>query len=565
MRGLHLIALLMLVEVVVAQQSNYRPPLDGVLRLSGNFGEVRSNHFHTGLDLKTDGAEGKPVRAIADGAIVRVVVSPTGYGKALYIEHPDGRTSVYAHLREFSTVVQAYVKQQQYLEKKFGVDLTIPASTFKVKQGDVIAKSGNSGGSGGPHLHFELRETASEMALNPLEHGFKVADNRGPEMDRLWLYAHSKSGHVAGISPEMGFELEKHGLAYSVKNAGEVHALGAVSVGIEALDRFSDSDNACGIYSMTVSVNGKTIHHHTLKEMAFDKKRKVNAHIDFDKRVRNGAIVHRSYIAPANDLKLYDAITNRGMFTVEHGKNYAIRIDLKDYAGNVSSLDFTIKGALRQGDRVQAASATTDMFYPQRDNNFSNADMRVSIPAGCLYDTVAFRYAMKPACADCFSPIHSLHDRYTAMEDYMTVAMRIHPFKGANTKQLLIVSLDKNGTPVAEGGTVIGPWISTKTRSFGDYAVMRDSLAPELRPKNFTQTTTFSRIDTLLFFLRDDLAGIASYTATLNGQWVLLEHDPKNNLLYYVKDERFRTGQNTLRITATDKVGNIKELNLTLQ
>jgi hypothetical protein len=151
------------------------------------------------------------------------------------------------------------------------------------------------------------------------------------------------------------------------------------------------------------------------------------------------------------------------------------------------------------------------------------------------------------------------------MEDYMTVAMRIHPFKGANTKQLLIVSFDKNGAPVAEGGTVIGPWISTKTRSFGDYAVMRDSLAPELRPKNFTQTSTVARIDTLLFFLRDDLAGIASYTATLNGQWVLLEHDPKNNLLYYVKDERFRTGQNTLRIAATDKVGNIKELNLTLQ
>ena len=141
MRGIHLIALLMLVEVVVAQQPNYRPPVDGVLRLSGNFGEVRSNHFHTGLDLKTDGAEGKPVRSIADGAIVRVVVSPTGYGKALYVEHPDGRTSVYAHLREFSKEVQAYVKQQQYLEKRFGVDLALPKEKFKVKQGDVIAKA----------------------------------------------------------------------------------------------------------------------------------------------------------------------------------------------------------------------------------------------------------------------------------------------------------------------------------------------------------------------------------------------------------------------------------------
>jgi murein DD-endopeptidase MepM/ murein hydrolase activator NlpD len=208
---------MMMAGVTMAQDGGYRTPLDGVLRLSGNFGEVRSNHFHAGLDLKTDGAEGKAVHAIADGHIVRVNVSPTGYGKALYVEHPDGKTSVYAHLREFGAEVNAYVKQQQYAEEKFAVDLTIPKGKFVVKRGDVIAKSGNSGGSGGPHLHFEIRDTESQAPLNPLDHGFKVADDNAPEMQRLWIYNHAKNGHVDGLTHERAFELERKGNAYTIK------------------------------------------------------------------------------------------------------------------------------------------------------------------------------------------------------------------------------------------------------------------------------------------------------------------------------------------------------------
>jgi len=555
---------MMMAAVAMAQDGGYRAPLDGVLRLSGNFGEVRSNHFHAGLDLKTDGAEGKAVHVIADGHIVRVNVSPTGYGKALYVEHADGKTSVYAHLREFGAEVAAYVKQQQYAEEKFAVDLTIPKGKFVVKRGDVIAKSGNGGGSGGPHLHFEIRDTESQAPLNPLDHGFKVADDNAPEMQRLWIYNHAKNGHVDGLTHERAFDLERKGNAYTIKGKEVVEAAGTLSFGIAALDHFSDSDNACGIHTMTVSVDGKIIHHHKLDKMPFDKKRMVNAHIDFDKRQRSREVVHRSYIAPLNTLDIYKKVAERGTMHLAAGQRKEVRAMLTDHAGNAATLIFTLEGQTRTGTTVEQQHRVTDMFMPDRDNHFSNPDIRITVPKGCLYDTLAFRHEAKPRCEDCYSDVHSIHDMYTPMEDYMTVGLRIHPFKGKDTGKLLIVSFDEKGKPVAEGGTVAGQWVSTRTRSFGDYAVMKDSLAPELRPKNFRDQTETARFDTLIFHLRDELSGIATYRGTLNGKWVLLEHDPKNNILFYVKDARWNKGQNTLRISTNDKVGNTKELSVTV-
>lgn len=571
MRILSIFSILLTVTFASSAQQ-YANPLDGELILSGNFGEVRGNHFHSGLDLKTGGSEGKPVYSIADGYVVRIAVSGEGFGKAIYVNHPDGKTSVYAHLRDFAPEIAAYVKEQQYANQSFEVDLEIPASKFPVKQGQVIAKSGNSGSSGGPHVHFEVRETAAQIPENPLNYGFKVRDQRHPELKKLWVYSHSEQGHVDGLLDEKDFKLSgasgnyKLGLdASSPNQVDTIHAFGPISFGVAAQDRFSSSDNVCGIYSMTVKVNGDILHQQQIDKFPFDKKRMVNCHVDYEKRVTEKQNVYRTYIAPENTLKLYPAIKNGGVTEIEKGKTYRVEVEVKDHAGNISRFVFVVLGSERKGSAVSATEQITDIFYPNRENSFSNHSLRVNIPNGCLYDTVKFKYDLKPACANCISAVHSIGKLSdTPLDKYMTVSIKLEKVSENTASKVVIVSFDKNNRPIAEGGSSQWNWITTKTRSFGDYAVMLDSLAPILKPKNFKDQTSTAGIDTLKFHLEDDLSGIRSISGTLNGKWVLLEHDPKNDLLFYVKDERFISGQNAIRITVKDKVGNVKELSVTV-
>lgn len=547
-----------------ADAQHYVNPLDGELILSGNFGEVRGNHFHSGLDLKTGGTEGKSVYSIADGYVVRIAVSGEGFGKAIYVNHPDGKTSVYAHLRDFAPEIAAYVKEQQYAKQSFEVDLHVAASKFPVKQGQLIAKSGNSGSSGGPHVHFEMRETAAQIPENPLNYGFKVRDQRHPELKKLWVYSHSEHGHVDGLLDEKDFKLS--GTSGNYSTIDTIRAFGAISFGVAAQDRFSSSENVCGIYSMTVTVNNEILHQQQIDKFPFDKKRMVNCHVDYEKRVTEKQNVYRTYIAPENSLKIYPTIKNGGVTEIENGKTYQVEVEVKDHAGNTSRFGFVVLGTERKGSAVSAMEQITDTFYPNRENSFSNHSLRVNIPNGCLYDTLKFKYDLKAACSDCISAVHSIGKLSdTPLDKYMTVSIKLDKVSEAAASKAVIVSFDKKNKPIAEGGSTQWNWITTKTRSFGDYAVMLDSLAPILKPKNFKDQTSTAGIDTLKFHLEDDLSGIRSISGTLNGNWVLLEHDPKNDLLFYVKDERFISGQNTIRITVKDKVGNTKELNVTVQ
>ena len=549
----------------IAQDSEYANPLSGELILSGNFGEVRGNHFHSGLDLKTGGVEGKSVYAIADGFVSRIAVSEGGFGKAIYLEHPNGKTSVYAHLSDFAPEFAAYVKEQQYAKQSFEVNLNLPFSKFKVKKGQLIAKSGNSGGSGGPHVHFEVRETNGQIPTNPLNHGFKVKDSKHPELQKLWVYCHSESGHLEGMIEELGLKLNGKSGSYSISK-DTIKAFGILSFGIAALDRFTSSKNVCGIYSMDLKVNGTTIHKQQIDKFPFAKKRMVNCHIDYEKRKTERHFVYRSYIAPGNKLDLYPTIKDGGTVLIEKGKTYNIEVDVLDHAGNTSKIQFVILGQARIGSSLSSKENITDVFSPKQDNSFTNNSVRVNIPNGCLYDTLKFKYDLNPACDDCISPVHSIGKlTNTPLHKSMTVSIKLDKVSEAAASKAVMVSFDSKGNPIAEGGSLKWNWMTATTRSFGDYAVMLDSLAPILRPKNFQDQTSYPNLDTLKFHMEDDLSGIRSYSGTLNGKWVLLEFDPKNDVLYYVKDERMVKGLNTFRLKATDKVGNMKELSVTIQ
>jgi len=548
-----------------AQKPNLHHPIDGILRLSGNFGEIRGGHFHTGIDIKTGGVEGLPVRAVADGFVSRIAVSPTGYGKALYVEHADGRTSVYAHLRSFREDIAEHVKAQQYEQEKFAIDLSLPRGRFLVTRGETIALSGNSGSSGGPHLHFEVRETAGQVPINPLDLGISARDERPPEMQRLWVYAHGNGGHVEGLSGEQVFPLLKTKDGYRIKDGGHIRALGTVSIGVAAIDRFSDSENICGIHSMTVEVDGNVIHHHLIDRIPFDKKRKVQAHIDYSKKQRFRDFVFRSYIAPMNDLAIYREIKDGGMWFLKNGDTCAVKVQMLDHAGNLSELRFTMLGTKWNEEVLPRPGVVTDTYLPDRDNSFSTDELRLHIPKGALYDTLRFHHTAEPACRPCITKVHTLCDLSVPAELYMNLSIRIDGNVKTDRRKLLIVSFDDKGRPVAEGGTMSGQWLSTRTRSFGKYSVMADTLPPTLRPLNFTDGGSIATLDTLRFKLTDDLSGIATYTAKLDGKWLLMEHDPKNQVIYHVKDHRITSAPQVLEVTATDNVGNTASLTLNLR
>ncbi|MFM1876569.1 MAG: hypothetical protein RL266_2306 [Bacteroidota bacterium] len=550
--------------VSVAQQ--YANPIDGELILSGNFGEVRTNHFHSGLDIKTGGVEGKPVYSVADGQVSRVSVAGGGFGKAIYIEHPNGKTSVYGHLSDFAPEIAKYVKEQQYAKQSFEVDLAIPANLFPVKKGQLIAKSGNTGGSGGPHLHFEIRETIGQHPENPLNYGFKVKDDRRPELQKLWVYVHSNSGHIEGLVAEKGFTLKQTGGQYALNSGDTVQASGILSFGMAALDRFSSANNVCGIYSMKVKVGNEVIHEQKIDKIPFDKKRMVNCHTDYQKNKTENQKVYRSYIAPGNSLDLYSSVIDGGTVKIDVGKFYPVHIEVSDHQGNLSQLSFTIQGQPRAQALLSSKEYVTELFYPKKENSFSNHSLQMSIPAGCLYDTLRFKYDLKPACKGCVSAVHSIGKLLdTPLDNYMSISIKMNALSEAKTQKAIIVSFNSKGNPVSEGGTAKNGWMTTKSRSFGDYAVMLDSVAPRLMPKNFKNQSSTAGLSRLEFTLSDNLAGVKTVTGTLNGKWVLLEQDPKNSLLFYTKDERFIKGQNTFRISATDAVGNVKELSVTVQ
>lgn len=550
---------------VNAQDTELHPPLNGILRLSGNFGEIRGGHFHTGLDLKTGGVEGQPVRAIADGFVSRVAVSPTGYGKALYIEHPDGHTSVYAHLRSFRDDIAAHVKAQQYAHEKFAVDLQLPRGQFMVVRGESIAFSGNSGSSGGPHLHFEVRETNGQIPINPLDLGIRARDDRAPEMQRLWVYTHGSGGHVEGLSNEQVFPLTRTKMGYRLTEDRPIQVLGTVSIGVAAIDRFSDSENICGIHRMNVEVQDRVIHDHIIKKLPFDKKRKVQAHIDFSKKQRFRDFVFRSYIAPMNDLGIYTEVIDRGMWHVKAGDTSNVKVRMMDHAGNASELEFTMTGGNWQAEVLPRPGKVTDTFLPNRDNDFRTNELRLHIPAGTLYDTLRFHHAIEPPCKNCITKVHTICDLSVPAEQYMNLSLRIDGNLKLDRSKLLIVSFDDKGKPVAEGGRMNGQWLSGRTRSFGKYAVMADTLAPVLQPLNFVDGSDLAALDTLRLRLSDDLSGIALYTARLDGKWILMEHDPKNKVIYYVKDDMVTDGPMILDVTATDHAGNRTSLRVNLR
>jgi len=543
-----------------AEKELFISPLESIPSLSANFAELRNDHFHSGLDYKTGGAVGKEVHAAADGYVYRVGVSPTGYGKAIYIRHSSGYSTVYGHLDRFRQDIEDYVNGKQYELKSFPVMLYPMRDQFKVAKGEIIAWSGNSGGSSGPHLHFEVRQSATEEPVNPLMFDLGVSDKVKPVIDKIVLYPLTRFSSVNKSHKESTIKASGTGGSFTITNGNPILVNGQIGIGIKCWDTFDNSSNRCGVYSIIMSIDSVTTYGFIARRFSFSESRYLNSHIDFPAKVSDNEYIHKLYVQPGNRLSMYNGLINRGVLSFTDDKIHNIEIHIMDAAGNTSHIAFKVKSLTDAP--VEPSVLTYDKVLPfGKASDFTADGIRIHFPALSFYDTLFFDYDVRPSDGRFLSPVHTLHNEFTAVHDLFRLSIRPDTVIEGMSNKLCLAKIDRSGEIAYAGGEFRYGYVSSDVRSLGDYTITIDTVKPELK-SSFISGANLSGRKSITLTTTDDFSGITSYTAIIDGVWALLEFDPKNNLLIYRPDRR-RIKENTLHnleVKVTDNRGNTTSL-----
>lgn len=538
----------------------YRSPLNIPLVLSANFGELRNNHFHSGIDFKTQGVEGKPIYSIADGYISRIGVSPSGYGLALYIDHPNGQTSVYGHLSSYNVRISEYIKQEQYKQESFRVDLKLNPYQIPVKKGDLVAYSGNSGGSGGPHLHFEIRDTKTERVLDPLVYYKKfITDARAPEIKGIGAYPVPGRGVVneTSLPLHQNVTLLKSGGYSSLKQP--IEAWGLIGLGIKAYDRMDGTSNIYGVRTVRLSIDGKQVFKSEITNFPFDQSRMINSFTDFAAWKLNRSFYMQSFIEPGNQLSFYSA-TNSGYININEERPYKASYELEDLYGNKSVYNFTVIG---KPQNISIPSSCNQVLTWDKDNKYSTELFSLSIPKRNLYNDVCFTLS-QISSTDYYSDIYTVNKTPIPLNKSGEVSIKLSSDPLSNKKQYGIVQLTNN-KPSWIGGTYKNGSIIANIRELGvRLAVSSDTEAPKITrivSSGKGKRRVIVPKDEIRIRLSDNLSGIASFKGTINGKFALFTHDVKSTVYTYKADPaRLKKGTtHKIVFTATDGCGNTSQ------
>lgn len=551
--------LILLTSVIIgrAQQTfpQYRSPLDIPIYLSATFAELRSNSFHAGIDIKTQGVEGKKVYAVADGYVSRIGVSPFGYGNVVYITHNDGYTSVYAHLQRFNKAIGNYVKDYQYRNKKFTSTIYPSKETFPIKAGDIIGFSGNTGGSFGPHLHFEIRHTASEKPVNPLYFGFDIKDDVRPNIKGVSVYPVDEESTVERKDKPVYFSVEGKKTGYTLKDKEYVYANGNIAFGVNTDDQVGTSPNKNGPYTYELYIDDQLSFKFECDSFSYSEPKYINSLIDYKRFKEKGNRFVRSDVDPNNRLSMY--VMKKGIAHVQEGDTVNVSFKITDYHGNTSKADFTLVGT--EPVTVEKEPLSRSQYFVKADGSLNSTitidNFQVVMDKNTLFkDTWMKTGARDPK--ECCSRCYRFGEFTQAV--FKLFKVRIKPDeKWAGNKQLYIAYFDNNGKVSSLGGKMTSDgYVETNTRNLGEYALKVDSIAPVIKSLNFKDNDTITSSNTLRCKISDDMTGIDSYDIYANDKWLLGQYDAKNDLLYYEVDSHMKAGKNTVMIVVKDAVGN---------
>ena len=524
------------------QESKFCSPFDFPILLSANFGELRPNHFHNGLDIKTQGVTGKPIHCIADGYVSRVAVLHGGYGQAIYVTHPNGLTSVYGHVISFAKNIQACVRQYQYAHETFVCDLKFQPGQFPVKKGDIIALSGNEGASAGPHLHLELRRTETGEYIDPMPY-FKhlLKDSKAPVGSLIGIYPIQGKGVVNGAS---------HKKLLAIGNLKQpVHASGEIYTGISAKDYMDGTSNFYGVHSVTLYVDSVQVFNSTTDKVLPDENRMINGFTDYEELTRTRRLIMRSYKLPGNRLRLLHTNENRGAVTIDEERDYHFRYVLEDNFGNRRTYQFIVKG--KRQDIPEYKPEANEMLYWNRTNVIQKPGMELVVPRYHVYENVPLRTDMRgDSSRIAFDYI--LDAGRTPIHSYCDLSIGLRHMPVADTTKYYIVQ--KAGKwRSSMGGKYASGWIKTRVRSLGTFSVDVDTIAPQITPIGQGGWRTSRNIR---FRIKDMESGIGSYKVYIDGKFVLF--GLKKGILVIQDPEKVKKGvPHKLEVTVTDQCGNM--------
>jgi hypothetical protein len=532
-------------------------PVDAAIGLAANFGELRPNHYHMGLDCRTDQVQNKHVFAAADGYIAKVKIEPSGFGRCIYINHPNGLTTVYAHLNEFNPALEKYVTEQQYKLQSWQVFIDIPANLFPVKKGQFIAFSGSTGGSEGPHTHFEIRDTKTDKVLNTLLFGFPISDNIPPDVLRLAVYDRSISTYEQ--TPRI-YSLRKINGVYTPPTSLLIEHTNKVSFAITAYDRYVGATHQNGIYQAILYDNEKPVVGFDIDSISYDETRDVNAHIDYKLKNSGGPYVQHLSRLPGYTESIYKEISGDGVIDIGNDSTHQIKIAVIDAYGNTSYVKFSVRGTASGREKNTIDSATTEQpneFLPGCINVFENDKIAFYLTEKSLYDSIRFKYNVLPAnSSDGASDIFELYNGNVPMHGYFPIKIKGNVSDSFKDKIVMErywgTKKDFSKTEYENG------WCRANFRDFGYFKLLLDTIPPTIRPLGFFDGMNCAGVHRLAFSIVDNSKDIKNFRAELDGNWLRFTND-KNLAYIYNFDEHCPRGSHVLKISAEDVAGNRTE------
>ncbi|MDD4656971.1 MAG: M23 family metallopeptidase [Bacteroidales bacterium] len=510
---------------------SYRNPLDNSVSLSGSYGELRATHFHSGIDLRVGGVTGAPIYAAADGYISRISVSPTGYGNALYINHLDGKTTLYGHMLDFNPSIAVWVREKQYQKESFRVNLRPSINKFIVKKGDFLGRAGNSGSSGGPHLHFEVRETESQLPLNPLHYSkVKVVDNISPQFQKVNFYSISNFETI----PQR--ELVR---SFTGNYSQVIEVPDTFYVAVAGVDKQNNTYAKLAVYRYNYYLDNELIFSFTPEGIPFSKGRYINSVVEFPEKQSSKLSLIKSWVEPGCGITSNITATNNGLFVLSDSHVHEVKIELIDEHKNRAVRVYKVRRALpnkevawanrettsaqTQKDSLAQKSVVMPWFLP---NRYESENLRILLPPGALYSSIIFKCDTVRYDGNLFLDVH---DKGTPLHNSARMAIKAN-VPGRLQEKALVVKRGENGKFSSAGGSYSNGWVETSISSFGCYGVAYDTIMPVVTP-NFSEGENIAGRRSLRFTIYDNLSGISSYRVQIDGKWVLTSYDPKRKRL----------------------------------
>lgn len=518
-------------------QATFTPPFDFPITFSGNFGEIRSNHFHGGLDFKTGGVIGKPVHALADGYISRIRVT-NGSGYVLDVCYHNGYSTINRHLSGFLSPIAERVEKLQYENENWEVEIIPEPEEYPVKAGQPIAWSGNTGYSFGPHLHLDVFETESGESIDPMPFfKTKIKDTRAPKADGIMLFPQLGKGVIAG---------KQENMAILPNREQPVEAWGIIGTGIKAYDYMDGVSNHYGVYSVVLTVDGTEVFRSTVDRFSPNENRMINSWT-------HGQYM-KSFIDPGNTLRMLKASNgNRGLITIDEERDYQFLYTLKDVFGNTSRYRFTVRGRKQP---VKPLEHPDKYFFKWDKTNFLHEPgLSLVVPKGMLYDDVPLHYEVK-ADSGAIALTYQLNDKPVPLHRGCELRIGLLRKPLADTTKYFVASVSPKGTKYSVGGKYENGYMKTTISELGTYTVDIDTIPPEIIPINKNQ---WGRNNKIVYRLKEKGTGVGSYRGTIDGKYALFgrpnivnsywecELDPK-----HVK----KGGKHIVELTVTDCCGN---------